>query len=79
MKDDLKAKFFQELQQFECFQAQTALEDETIDSLQTKMLNIDPKGNLTFEYATIRGAIDALKLLKAHRVRYLERARSRTT
>lgn len=78
MKDELKAKFFFDLQSFELFTAQIALEDEQMDALQSKILNIDSKSDVKFEYARVRGALEALKGLKANRERLIELARSRT-
>jgi len=77
MKDDLKAKLFYDLMTFEAFTAQIALEDELIESLQNKLLNIDPKSDVAFEYARARGSLEALKGIKAKRERFMEDARSR--
>lgn len=79
MKDDIKAKLFFDLQGFELFQAQIALEDEQYKALQDKLLTLDSsKGDILFEYARVRGALEALKALKANRDRLIETARSRT-
>jgi len=77
MKDDLKAKFFYDLQEFESFRAQIELEEETITALQSKILTIDPKSNVDFEYARVRGSLEALIGLKAKRERFIEDYRSR--
>lgn len=77
MKDDLKAKLFYDLQTIEAFTAQTQLEDETITALQSKLLTIDGKSNVEFEYARVRGSLEALIGLKAKRERFIEDARSR--
>lgn len=77
MKDDLKAKLFFNLQALESFQAQTAMEDELIESLQSKLLAIDVKSDVKFEYARVRGSIEALKGLKAKREHLINEARSR--
>jgi len=77
MKDQLKAKYFYDLQTFELFQAQTALEDEIITALQAKFLAIDPKSNVEFEYAKVRGSLEALQGLKAKRELLIQEARSR--
>lgn len=78
MKDDLKARLFYELQNVEPFMAQIALEDEQVESLQSKLLAIDPKSDVKFEYARVRGALEALKGIKAKRERFIEDYRSRT-
>lgn len=78
MKDDIKAKLFFDLQGFELFEAQIALEDEQYKALQDKLLTLDSKGDILFEYARVRGALEALKALKANRERLIEHARSRT-
>jgi len=77
MKDDLKSKFFYEIQRSEAFKAQQALEDELIESLHSKMLAIDVKSDVKFEYARVRGSLEALKGLKAKRELLIEEARSR--
>lgn len=77
MKDDLKAKYFYDLQGSELFTAQLALEDELIESLQSKFLAIDGKSNVEFEYARVRGALEVLRGLKAKREHLIEDARSR--
>jgi hypothetical protein len=65
MKDDLKAKYLFDLQASELFTAQIALENELIESLQSKFLAIDGKSNVEFEYARVRGSLEALKGLKS--------------
>lgn len=77
MKDDLKAKYLYEIHALEYFSAQRALEDELIESLQNKFLSIDGKSNVEFEYAKVRGSLEALKGLKAKREHLIEEARSR--
>lgn len=77
MEDKLKAKYFYELQSFDLFNAQLALEDEMFTSLQAKLLTIDPKSDVAFEYARVRGSLEALKALKANRERLIDAARSR--
>lgn len=77
MKDDLKSKLFYDLLTSESFQAQIALEDEQIQSLQNKILSIDAKSNIEFEYARVRGSLEALLGLKAKRERFIEDYRSR--
>ncbi len=77
MKDDLKAKFFHELYTLGVFEAQTAMESEQIESLQSRLLTIDPKSDVKFEYARVRGALEALVGLKAKRERLIEDHRSR--
>ena len=77
MKDDLKAKLFYDLQVNDAFHAQTSLEDEYIESMQNKLVNIDPKSNIEFEYARARGALEALLGIKAKRERFIEDYRSR--
>lgn len=77
MKDDLKSKLFYDLLTSESFQAQIALEDEQIQSLQTKILSIDAKSNIEFEYARVRGSLEALLGLKAKRERFIDDYRSR--
>ncbi len=77
MKDDLKAKLFYELHSLEAFKAQLELEDETITALQSKLLTIDGKSNVEFEYARARGAIEVLLGFKAKREHFLEAFRSR--
>lgn len=77
MKDDLKTKLFFDLYHLESFQAQIAIEDEQIEALQSKLLAIDAKSDVKFEYARVRGSIEALKGLKAKRERFIEDARSR--
>lgn len=77
MKDDLKAKLFYDLNTYEAFEAQIALEDETIIALQNKIITLDPKSNVEFEYARVRGSLEALLGLKAKRDRFIEEFRSR--
>lgn len=77
MKDDQKARLFYDLQTFEAFQAQLNLEDETITALQSKLLAIDSKSNIEFEYARVRGSLEALISLKAKRERFIDDYRSR--
>lgn len=78
MKDDLKGKLFYDLVTFNAFQAQLELEDETITALQSKLLTIDGKSNVEFEYARVRGSLEALLGLKAKRERFIEDYRSRS-
>jgi len=78
MNDALKAKFFRELNGLELFQAQTSLENETLQALVSRLLTIDlARADLQLEYARLRGQVDALKQLKATRERLIEEARSR--
>lgn len=77
MEDKLKSKHLYEIHANELFKAQTALEDELIESLHSKFLAIDGKSNVEFEYARVRGALEALKGLKAKRDLLIEDARSR--
>lgn len=77
MKDDQKARYFYDLHAAELFKAQLALEDELLESLHSKFLAIDGKSNVEFEYARVRGSIEALKGLKAKRELLIEEARSR--
>ena len=78
MKDDLKSKLFYDLTTLESFRAQIELEDETITSLQGKLLAIDLKSpNVDLEYARARGSLESLLGLKAKRDRFVEDFRSR--
>ena len=77
MKDDLKSKLFYDLNMLEAFRAQIELEDETITALQNKIILLDPKSNIEFEYARVRGSLEALLGLKAKRERFIEEFRSR--
>jgi hypothetical protein len=77
MKDDLKSKYLYELHSLELFTAQQALEEEQYKALQDKLLTLDPKIDVIFEYAKLRGALEALRQLKANRDRLIEIARSR--
>lgn len=78
MKDDLKSKLLYDLTTFDSFRAQIELEDETITSLQSKLLAIDlNKPNVDLDYARVRGSLEALIGLKAKRERFIEDFRSR--
>lgn len=78
MKDEIKAKFLSDLITFEVFTAQQALEDEQMESLQSKLLAIDPKSDVKFEYARVRGSLEAIKGLQAKREHLIQSHRSRS-
>ena len=78
MKDEQKAKLFHDLVHFDLFKVQVGLEDQQIESLQSKLLTIDPKSDVKFEYARVRGSLEALKGLKAIRDKLVEDHRSRS-
>lgn len=77
MKDSEKGKAFYDLQHSELFKAQLELEEQQLESLHSRFLAIDPKSNVEFEYARVRGSLEALKALKATRELLIQEFRSR--
>lgn len=77
MKNELKAQFFFDIQNSPAFQAQIMLETEQYETLQKRFLTLDPHSNVNFEYARIRGSLEALNSLKAIREKLIEDHRSR--
>jgi len=75
LEERLISAYLRSLKSLEEFKAQEALEDRLFASYASKMLTLDlTDQSLGLEYARIRGAMDAIKQLKAVREEEVSKA-----
>jgi hypothetical protein len=79
MTDETRGAILRSLSQIDSFQAQVELEETTYNSLLQKLASLSlNETTLALEYAKIRGALDAIKMIQSSRERLIEQARSRS-
>jgi hypothetical protein len=80
VEDTIKGKLLAEIIGSQAFQAQIALENETLSSCISKMQTMDLSDpNVLLEFAKARGAIEAIKSVQALRKRLADLSRSSTS
>lgn len=68
LNDRAKANYLLALKDLDVFQAQTQLEDELFSAFSSKLLTLPLEADkVSLEYSRVRGALEALKQLKAMR------------